>query len=97
MPGNAYFCPIWDQAPGQCLTLARWQALLEFAGAAGLSLVLDLNACWGRAGAAADMDWSQIDGLLAATAAARSSWGAALWAVEFVRRTAARRPRARAL
>jgi biotin carboxyl carrier protein len=53
-PGAKYFCPIWDQTAGACLTLARWQALLEFAGAAGLSLVLDLNACWGRAGAADD-------------------------------------------
>jgi hypothetical protein len=29
------------------------------------------------------MDWSMIDGLLAATAAARGGWGAALWGVEF--------------
>ena len=49
--GKGYFCPIWDQTAGQCLTLARWQALLTFAGDAGLSLVLDLNACWGRSSA----------------------------------------------
>ena len=80
-PGQKYFCPIWDQTAGQCLTLPRWQALLEFAADAGLALVLDLNACWGRASPEGDMDWSQIDGLLAATAAA--SWGASLWGVEF--------------
>ena len=80
---HGYFCPIWDQAPGQCLTLARWRALLTFAADAGLSLVLDLNACWGRASPNAEMDWSLIDGLLVATAAARGSWGAALWGVEF--------------
>ena len=83
VPGNAYFCPIWDQTAGQCLTLQRWQALLAFAADAGLALVLDLNACWGRASPQGDMDWTQIEGLLAATAAARGSWGAALWGVEF--------------
>lgn len=81
--GGGYFCPIWDQAPGQCLTMNRWQELLEFAADAGLSVTLDLNACWGRESTNGDMDWSLIDGLLAITAAARSSWGAALFGVEF--------------
>lgn len=83
VPGAHYFCPIWDQTAGQCLTLARWRSLLEFAGDAGLSLVLDLNACWGRKSASGDMDWSNIDGLLNVTAAARGTWGGALWGVEF--------------
>lgn len=81
--GHGYFCPIWDQAPGQCLTLGRWQEILEFAAASGLLLTMDLNACWGRESASLDMDWSLIDGLLAATAAARTTWGASLFAVEF--------------
>lgn len=81
--GHGYFCPIWDQAPGQCLTMSRWQEIMEFASASGLKLTIDLNACWGRTGATGDMDWSQIDGLLTITAAARGSWGAPLFAVEF--------------
>ena len=80
--GKGYFCPIWDQTVGQCLTLARWQALLTFAKDAGLSLVMDLNGCWGRKNATSDMDWGQIDGLLAVTAAAAGTWGGALWGVE---------------
>ena len=83
VPGNKYFCPIWDQTQGQCLTLARWQAILEFAASSGLALVLDLNACWGRASAETDMDWSLIDGLLNVTADARHSWGGALFGVEY--------------
>ena len=82
VPGQSYFCPIWDDAPGQCLTIARWQALLEFAASAGLSLVLDLNGCWGRTSASSDMDWTLIDGLLNITAAARHSWGSALFGLE---------------
>ena len=80
--GKGYFCPIWDQTVGQCLTLARWQALLTFAKDAGLSLVMDLNGCWGRTSATSDMDWSMIDGLLDSTAAAAGTWGGALWGVE---------------
>lgn len=80
---NGYFCPIWNQAPGQCLTMSRWQELLEFAADAGLLITLDLNACWGRESANGDMDWSLIDGLLAITASARNTWGGAFFAVEF--------------
>ena len=72
-PVNGYFCPIWHQVEGQCLTAARWEALLGFAATNGLRLVLDLNACWGRNSSSSDMDWRQIDGLLAATAASANS------------------------
>ena len=81
--GKGYFCPIWDQAQGRCLTMQRWQALLQFAADAGLSLVMDLNACWLRNSSTTDTDFSMVEGLLAATAAARSGWGAALWGVEW--------------
>ena len=80
---GSYFCPIWLQAPGQCLSLSRWRDLLEFAADAGLRLVLDLNACWGRTGASADMDWSQIDGLLNYTATGAATWASALHGFEF--------------
>jgi heparanase len=65
-PGG-YFCPIWLQAPGQCLTMQRWGELNAFARTTGLRIILDLNACWGRENATADMDWTLIDGLLAYT------------------------------
>ena len=81
--GKGYFCPIWDQLAGRCLTMDRWKALLQFAVDAGLSVVMDLNACWLRNSSTTDVDFSMIEGLLSATAAARSGWGAALWGVEW--------------
>ena len=80
---NKYFCPIWLQAPGQCLTMARWEQLLAFAKRTGLKLTLDLNACWGRPNSSADMDWSQIDGLLNYTAGGAATWASSLWGLEF--------------
>ena len=80
---GSYFCPIWYQTQGQCLTMSRWRDLLAFASRAGLKLVLDLNACWGRVSASADIDWSQIDGLLNFTASGATSWASSLWGIEF--------------
>ena len=80
-PVGTYFCPIWHQVQGQCLTTARWEALLAFAARNGLRLVFDLNACWGRNSSTSDMDWRQIDGLLAATAASMNAQ--AVFAFEF--------------
>ena len=28
---NGYFCPIWDQVQGQCLTMERWAQINAFA------------------------------------------------------------------
>ena len=47
---KGYFCPIWDQVPGQCLTMERWHEINAFASASGLKIAFDLNACWGRSG-----------------------------------------------
>lgn len=65
---HGYFCPIWDQVPGQCLTMARWMEINAFAMASGLHVAFDLNACWGRSGPDAAMDWTLIDGLFNHTA-----------------------------
>ena len=27
--GPGYYCPIWDQAPGQCLTMERWKVRID--------------------------------------------------------------------
>jgi hypothetical protein len=78
---HGYYCPIWDQVIGQCLTVQRWRSLLEFAASAGLHLILDLNACWLRAGPTSSMNWELIDGLLEATAG--QPWASALWGFEF--------------
>jgi hypothetical protein len=80
---TGYFCPIWKQAPGQCLTMARWQQLLEFAGRNGLHAVFDLNACWNRSSASAEVTWTQIDGLLRYTAAAPWAQSGVLAGFEF--------------
>jgi len=66
-PGG-YFCPIWDQAPGQCLTMARWSEINRFAMRTGLHILFDLNACWGRASSDGAMDMTLIQGQLNATA-----------------------------
>ena len=42
-----YFCPIWDQVRGQCLTMPRWRAINQFAMTTGLRIAFDLNGCWG--------------------------------------------------
>ena len=63
-----YFCPIWDQVPGQCLTMARWAEINDFAATTGLRIALDLNACWGRGGATGEMDFTMISGLFNETA-----------------------------
>lgn len=78
--GSGYYCPIWDQVVGQCLTLERWQEINEFAHKAGLSIAFDLNACWGRDSASAEMDFSMIEGLINATASGKYS---SVFAFEF--------------
>lgn len=78
---HGYYCPIWDQVVGQCLTVQRWRDLLTFASSAGLLLILDLNACWLRAGPTSSLNWELIDGLLEATAG--QPWAGALWGFEF--------------
>lgn len=65
---SGYFCPIWDQSRGQCLTMLRWQQINTFALRTGLHILFDLNACWGRENASAPMDMSMISGLFDATA-----------------------------
>ena len=80
---GTYYCPIWKQAPGQCLTIPRWRDLLAFADAAGLRLVFSLNACWGRNSSSTDQDWSLIDGLLAQTAPGLLTWAKALYGFEY--------------
>ena len=68
-----YFCPIWDQVVGQCLTMARWAEINDFAASTGLRIALDLNACWGRGSANDEMDFSMISGLFNETAKVRLS------------------------
>jgi len=74
-------CDARVQCIGQCLTMQRWQELLQFASSAGLHLILDLNACWLRAGPTSGMNWDLIDGLSEATAG--QPWSASLWGLEF--------------
>ena len=67
-PGGYYCSQVKPRQYG-CLTGARWEALLAFAAAANLSLVLGVNGCYGRQGADSPMDFSNVRALLQATAA----------------------------
>lgn len=52
-----------------CLTPARWEALLAFGARTGLRVVFGLNGCYGRTSKSTSMDLSNIEALVAATAA----------------------------
>ena len=80
---HGYFCPIWDQVPGQCLTMERWAEINTFAVASGLHIAFDLNACWGRSGPAAEMDFTLISGLFNYTAQMAAQRKSAVWAFQF--------------
>lgn len=80
--GPGYYCPIWDQVKGQCLTMRRWKELNQFAAEAGLKIAFDLNACWGRHSAKDEMDFTMIEGLIRETASGKDSW-AQVFAFEF--------------
>ena len=75
--------PAWAQVKPYiygCLTPARWEALLEFAAATGLRLVLGLNGCFGRLSNTTAMNTSNAAAIIAATAA--SPHAASLWGFE---------------
>lgn len=63
-----------------CLTPARWEALLEFASATGLRIILGLNGCVGRLSNTTAMNTSNAAAVIAATAA--SPHAASLWGFE---------------
>ena len=65
---SGYFCPIWHQSAGQCLTMSRWGEINDFALKTGLHILFDLNACWGRENSSASMDMTMIAGLFNHTA-----------------------------
>jgi len=79
-PFAPYFCSQVTPYSYDCLTRARWEALLEFAAATGLRVAFGLNGCVGRAGPDAPMNRSNAEALFAATAA--SPHAAALWGFE---------------
>lgn len=64
-----------------CLTPARWNALLEFAHSTGLKIALGLNGCYGRQSPTSLMDLSNVKALMQATVA--SPYVKALWGFEF--------------
>ena len=80
---RGYFCPIWDQVPGQCLTMERWGEINAFAVTSGLHIAFDLNACWGRSGPDAEMDFTLIGGLFNHTAQMAAQGKSAVWAFQF--------------
>ena len=76
-PGG-YFCSQVSPYVYGCLTAGRWEELLAFAAAAGLRLVLGVNACAGRMSNDSAMDFTNARALLLATAAsphARALYG----------------------
>jgi hypothetical protein len=79
-PFPSYYCSQVSPYVYDCLTRARWAALLEFAAATGLKVAFGLNGCWGRPAADAPMDLSNAGALFEATAA--SPHAAALWGFE---------------
>eukprot|EP01052_Picozoa_sp_SAG31_P019099 SAG31_NODE_1381_length_8580_cov_5.632590_1_plen_676_part_00 len=82
-PNKRYFCPIWDQVPGQCLTMQRWDVINEFALASGLLIAFDLNGCYGREGPDTDMDFTMISGLFNRTARMAAAGASAVWGFQF--------------
>ena len=80
--GSGYYCPIWDQVEGQCLTMERWKELNIFASQTGLQIAFDLNACWGRYSATDEMNFTMIEGLIRATSIGKDDW-ARVFAFEF--------------
>eukprot|EP00041_Stephanoeca_diplocostata_P014297 m.258808 g.258808 ORF g.258808 m.258808 type:complete len:653 (+) comp19651_c0_seq2:84-2042(+) len=81
--GHGYFCPIWDQVQGQCLTQQRWRDINAFALASQWHIAFDLNACWGRPNASAAMDMSMIFGLFNLTAHMAAQNQSAVFAFQF--------------
>jgi heparanase 1 len=85
-PGDMTPCPSSKSgAYYYCLSLSRWDAILSFANATGVRLMLDLNII----GPGDTSDWnaslSQIDALFAHTSrttATRADAGGGLWAFE---------------
>lgn len=80
---SGYFCPIWDQVQGQCLTMDRWAVINNFARAAGFHIAFDLNACWGRMNSTSAMDMTLIQGLFDATAKMAAKGNSAVFAFQF--------------
>jgi len=80
---RSYFCPIWDQVVGQCLTMDRWQDINSFALTSGFKIMFDLNACWGRSGPDSEMDFTMIAGLFNRTAEMAAHGTSAVWAFQF--------------
>lgn len=78
---NGYYCSQVHPYVYDCMTPARWNALLAFAASTGLHIVLGLNACYGRMSADTPMNLTNIRALLTATAA--SPYASALWGFEF--------------
>jgi heparanase 1 len=78
-PFAGYYCSQVTPYVYDCLTRARWAALLEFAAATGLKIAFGLNGCVGRASPNASMDYANAKALFAATAAsphaAAGFWG----------------------
>ena len=63
--------------------MSRWAEINRFAQRAGFKIAFNLNACWGRASASSEMDFSMIKGLFAATARMAANKSSAVWAFEF--------------
>ena len=80
---KTYFCPIWDQVRGQCLSMSRWREINRFALTSGLRIAFDLNGCWGRANATAEMDFRMISGLFNVTARMAANGTSAVYAFQF--------------
>ena len=70
-PFAPYYCSQVHSYVYDCLTPARWEALLEFASATGLKIALGLNGCYGRPNASSPMDFSNARGIIEATAASK--------------------------
>lgn len=79
-PSATYYCSQVKPYVYGCLTRARWEALLEFAAATGLRLILGLNGCVGRMSNATGMNTSNAAALISATAV--SPYASALWGFE---------------
>lgn len=68
-PFPGYFCSQVQPYSYDCLTRARWAALLQFASETGNPIAYGLNGCYGRPSASSPMNRSNAAALFAATAA----------------------------